>query len=50
MGYIVVSVYIRAIGFSHDGTLRVWWIPGEYNLEYLFTKTTITVNMRHSMV
>ena len=28
----------------------VGWITGEYNLEYLLTKTTMTVNMRHGIV
>ena len=31
-------------------TLRVGWIPGEYNLADLFTKTTMTGNMRHGTV
>ena len=30
--------------------LRVGWIPGEYNIAYLLTKTTMTGNVRHSMV
>ena len=30
--------------------MRVGWIPGDYNLAYLLTKTTITGNMRHKMV
>ena len=30
--------------------LRVGWIPGEYNLEYLLMKTKITGNMRHGMI
>ena len=32
------------------GTLREGWIIGEYNLSCLFTKTTMTGNMRHGMV
>ena len=31
-------------------TLRVGWIPGEYNIVYLLTKTTMKVNMRHGVV
>ena len=33
-----------------DETLRVIWIPGEYNLADLLTKTMIAVTMRHRMV
>ena len=42
--YHIVREYQYAV------TLRVGWIPGEYNLEYLFTKTTMTGNTRHGMV
>ena len=30
--------------------MRVGWIPVEYNLEYLLTKTTMTGKMRHGVV
>ena len=30
------------------GNLRVGWIPGEFNLSDLFTKTTMPGNKRHS--
>ena len=33
-----------------DGTLRVGWILGKYNLADLFAKTTMTGNMRNGMV
>ena len=42
--------YHRVREAQDSGTLRVGWIPGEYNLAYLFTKTTMTGNMRHGMV
>ena len=32
------------------GVLCVGWIPGELNLEYLFTRTTTTGNTRHNLV
>ena len=32
------------------GILRVGWIPGDFNLLYLFTKTTIHRNTRHTLV
>ena len=33
-----------------EGVLRVGWIPGEFNPEYLFTNTTMPGNTRHNMV
>ena len=30
--------------------MRVGWIPGEYNIADLFTKTTVTVIMGHWVV
>ena len=42
--------YHIVIEYQADGTLRVGWIPGEYNLADLFTKTKMTGNMRHGMV
>ena len=30
--------------------MRVGWIPGDYNLADLYTKTTMTGNARHEMV
>ena len=45
------TIYYHRLRESHaDGTLRVGWIPGEYNLADLLTKTTMAVNMRHGMV
>ena len=32
------------------GILRVGWIPGDFNLADLFTKTTMPVNTRHNLV
>ena len=32
------------------GMIRVGWIPGEYNLVDLFTKTTMLGNTRHGFV
>ena len=32
------------------GILRVGWIPGEFNLEDLFTKTTMPGNTMHNLV
>ena len=32
------------------GILRVGWIPGEFDLSDLFTKTTMPVNTRHNLV
>ena len=42
--------YHIAIEAQSARTLKVGWIPRKYNLAYLFTKTTITGNMRHGMV
>ena len=33
-----------------SGILRVGWIPGEFNLSDLFTKTTIPGDVRHNLV
>ena len=33
-----------------SGILRVGWIPGEFNLVELFTKTTMPGNTRHNLV
>ena len=33
-----------------SGTFSVGWILGEYNLAYLFTKTTMTLNIRNGVV
>ena len=36
---------------SHDAyIIQVGWIPGEFNLTDLFTKTTMPVNTRHNLV
>ena len=42
--------YNRVIGPQADGTFRVGWIPGDYNLVYLMTNTTMTGNMRQGLV
>ena len=42
--------YHRVRESQADGTLRVGWIIGEYNLVDFLTKTTMTGNMRHGMV
>ena len=42
--------YHRVREAQANGKLRVGWIPGDYNLAYLLTKTTIKVNTRHGMV
>ena len=42
--------YHRVREAQASGTLRVGWIPGEYNLADLLTKTTMTGNMIHGMV
>ena len=42
--------YHRVIESKAAGTMRVGWIPGEYNLAYLLTNSTMTGNMRHGMV
>ena len=42
--------YHRVIEPQAARTLRVGWIPGEYNLTYMLTKTKIIGNMRHGMV
>ena len=33
-----------------EGVTRIGWIPGELNLGYLFTKTTIPGNTRYHLV
>ena len=42
--------YHRVREDQSAGTLRVVWIPGEYNIADLLTKTTMTGNMRHRLV
>ena len=42
--------YHRVIESQTAGTLRLVWIPGEYNLVDLLTKTKMTGNMIHRMV
>ena len=42
--------YHRVREAQANGTLRVGWISGDYNLADLLTKTTIKVNTRHGMV
>ena len=42
--------YHRVVEAQDAGTLRVGWIPGQYNIAYLFTNTTMTGNMRHGMI
>ena len=42
--------YHRVIESQTAGTLKLGWIPGEYNPSYLLTNTTTTGNMRHGMV
>ena len=32
------------------GTVIVGWVPGDFNLADLFTKTTMTKEVRHGMV
>ena len=43
-------LYHRVIESQAAGTLRVGWIIGEYNPEYLLTRTTMTGKMRHGIV
>ena len=40
--------YHRVRASQAAGILRVGWIPGEFNLEELLTKTTIPVNTSHN--
>ena len=42
--------YYRVGESQAAGILCVGWIPGEFNLEELFTKTTIPGNKRHNLV
>ena len=42
--------YHRVRDAHYTVTLRVGWIPGEYNLSYLLTKTTTTGNTRQGIV
>ena len=42
--------YHRVREYQAAGTLRVGWVPGEYNLAYLLTKTTMAGNTRHGML
>ena len=42
--------YHRVREAQDAGILRVGWIPGEFNLSYLFTKTTMPGNTRHNLV
>ena len=42
--------YHRVREAQDVGTLRIGWIPGEYNISYLLTKTKMIGNMRHGMV
>ena len=42
--------YHRFREYQASGILRVGWIPGEFNLSDLFTKTTIPGDVRHNLV
>ena len=42
--------YHRVRKAQDEGILRVGWIPGDFNLPELFTKTTIPGNTRHNLV
>ena len=42
--------YHRVREAQAAGILRVGWIPGEFNLAYMFTETTMPGNTRHSLV
>ena len=42
--------YHRVRDNQAAGVICVWWIPGEFNLEYFFTKTTMPGNKRHNLV
>ena len=42
--------YHRVREAQAAGILRVGWIPGEFNLADLFTKTTMPGNTRHNLV
>ena len=42
--------YHRVRQDKAGGVLCVRWIPGDFNLDYLFTKTTMPGNTRHTLV
>ena len=42
--------YHRVMEAQAAGILRVGWIPGEFDLADLFTKTTMPGNTRHNLV
>ena len=42
--------YHKVIEVKSAVTLRVGWVPGEYNIVDLFTKTKMTINMKNRMV
>ena len=42
--------YHRVREVQNSGILWVEWIPGEFNLAYLFTNTTMLGNTRHTLV
>ena len=45
------AIYYQRFGEAQaTGILRVGWIPGEFNLEDFFTKTTMNGNTRHTLV
>ena len=45
------SIYYHRVREEQaTGILRVEWIPGEFNLEDLFTNTTMPGNTRHNLV
>ena len=45
------AIYYHSVMEAHAvGILQVGWIPGEFNLADLFTKTTMSGNTRHNLV
>ena len=44
------TCYHRVREYQDAVILRVGWISGEFNLEGLFTKTTMPGNTRHNLV
>ena len=42
--------YHRVREAQASGILRVGWFPGEFNLTYLFTNTTMPGNTRHNLI
>ena len=45
------SIYYHSIREAQDiGILLIWVVTGEFNLSYLFTKTTIPWNKMHNLV